>query len=129
MTGEEQGLLIACLVDAGEIFPDLDVDVEDRFLHWYEVRQGMVSGEAHYKAILRAARVRNQSLESRLEGMPVPPSDRQRATPNAGTTHWETWLGFAGSWTTVTMVMTDRYLRQNPYNVRAIRPGLPRGTP
>ena len=76
MTNEEQELLIAYLVDAGEIFPDLDVDVEDQFLDWYEVRQGVVSGEAYYKAILDAARVRKRSLESGLEGMPSPPSDR-----------------------------------------------------
>ena len=62
----------------GEIFPDVvDVDVEDQFLDWYEVRQGVVSGETHYKAILQAARVRKRSLECGLEGMPYPPSDRQ----------------------------------------------------
>ena len=52
MTDEEKALLVEYLVDAGEIFPDLDVDVEDQFLDWYEVRQGVVSGETHYKAIL-----------------------------------------------------------------------------
>ena len=36
MTNEEQELLIAYLVDAGEIFPDLDVDVEDQFLNQYQ---------------------------------------------------------------------------------------------
>ena len=77
MTGEEKALLIEYLVDAGEIFPDLDVDVETQFLDWYEVRQGVVSGETHYKAILDAARVRKRSLERGLEGMPSPPSDRQ----------------------------------------------------
>ena len=46
MTGEEKALLIEYLVDAGEIFPDLDIDVEDQFLDWYEVRQGVVSGES-----------------------------------------------------------------------------------
>ena len=77
MTDEEKALLIEYLVDAGKIFPDLDVDVEDQFLDWYEVRRGVVSGETHYKAILDAARVRNRSLERGLEGMPSPPSDRQ----------------------------------------------------
>ena len=77
MTNEEQELLIAYLVDAGEIIPDLDVDVETQFLDWYEVRQGVVSGETHYKAILDAARVRKRSLESGLEGAPFPPFDRQ----------------------------------------------------
>jgi hypothetical protein len=31
---------IACLVDFGE-------------LNWYQIREGTVSGETHYKAILR----------------------------------------------------------------------------
>ena len=77
MTDEEQELLIAYLVDAGEIFPDLDIDVETQFLDWYEVRQGVVSGETHYKAILDAARVRKRSLERGLEGPHPPMSDRQ----------------------------------------------------
>ena len=33
MTNEEQDLLIAYLVDAGEICPDLDIDVETQFLN------------------------------------------------------------------------------------------------
>ena len=77
MTDDEKDLLVAYLVDAGEIFPDLDVDVETQFLDWYEVRQGVVSGETHYKAILRAASVRNRSLERGLEGAHPPISDRQ----------------------------------------------------
>ena len=77
MTDEEKALLIEYLVDAGEIFPDLDVDVEDQFLDWYEVRQGVVSGESHYKAILQAARVRNRSLEREPKAMTSPPSGRQ----------------------------------------------------
>ena len=77
MTDEEKALLIEYLVDAGEIFPDLDIDVETQFLDWYEVRQGVVSGETHYKAIMEAARVRNRSLERGLEGMPSSPSDSQ----------------------------------------------------
>ena len=72
MTNEEQELLIAYLVDTGEIFPDLDVDVEDQFLDW----QSVVSGETHYKAILDAARVRKRSLEHQLQEAPFPPSDR-----------------------------------------------------
>ena len=77
MTDEEKDLLIAYLVDAGEISPDLDLDVENQFLDWYEVRQGVVSGETHYKAILDAARVRKRSLESGIEEAPFPPSNRQ----------------------------------------------------
>ena len=62
MTNEEEGLLIACLVDAGEIGRD-DGDGEDQFLAWYDVRQGVVSGEAHYKAVMEAARVRKRSFD------------------------------------------------------------------
>ena len=77
MTDEEKALLVEYLVDAGEIFPDLDGDVEDQFLDWYEVRQGVVSGETHYKAILQAARVRKRSLERGIEGAQATMSDRQ----------------------------------------------------
>ena len=77
MTDEEQDLLIAYLVDTGEIFPDLDGDVETQFLDWRQVRQGVVSGETHYKAILHAARVRKRSLERGIEGAQPPMSDRQ----------------------------------------------------
>ena len=61
MTNDEKDLLIAYLVDAGEIDPDGDVEAE--FLDWYRVREGVVSGEIHYKAILEAARVRKRSFE------------------------------------------------------------------
>ena len=56
MTQEEQDILIDYLVDAGELDPD--GDVEAQFLDWYQCREGEVSGETHYKAILDAARVR-----------------------------------------------------------------------
>ena len=42
MTREEEELLIAYLVDAGELDPDGDVDAQ--FLDWYQVRGGQVSG-------------------------------------------------------------------------------------
>ena len=61
MTNEEKGLLMAYLMDAGEIDPDGDVEAE--FLDWYQVRGGVVSGETHYRAILEAARVRKRSFE------------------------------------------------------------------
>ena len=61
MTNEEKDLLIAYLVDAGEIDPDGDVEAE--FLDWYRVREGVVSGETHYKAVLEAARIRKRSFE------------------------------------------------------------------
>ena len=51
MTNEEKTLLIAYLIDAGDIDPDGDV----------EVREGQVSRKTHYKAILDAARVRARS--------------------------------------------------------------------
>ena len=65
MTNDEKDLLIAYLVDAGEIDPDGDVEAE--FLDWYRVREGVVSGEIHYKAILEAARVRKRSFERRTK--------------------------------------------------------------
>ena len=61
MTNEEKDLLIAYLVDAGEIDPDGDVEAE--FLDWYQVREGVVSGETHYKVVLEAARVRKRSFD------------------------------------------------------------------
>ena len=62
MTQEEQELLIAYLVDVGELNPEGDVEVQ--FQDWYEVREGVISGETHYKAILEAARVRKRSFEA-----------------------------------------------------------------
>ena len=61
MTNEEKDLLIAYLVDAGELDPD--GDLAEQFLDWYQVREGQVSGETHCKAILDAARVRKRSFE------------------------------------------------------------------
>ena len=61
MTNEEKDLLIAYLVDSGEIDPD--GDVEAQFLDWYRNREGVVPGETHYKAILEAARDRKRSFE------------------------------------------------------------------
>ena len=61
MTNEEQDLLISYLVDAGDIDPEGDVD--EQFQDWYQVREGVVSGETHYKAILKAARDRKRSFE------------------------------------------------------------------
>ena len=68
MTNEEKDLLIAYLVDAGEIDPDGDVEAE--FLDWHRVREGVVSGETHYKAVLEAARVRKRS-SSAAPGSPT----------------------------------------------------------
>ena len=61
MTNEEKDLLIAYLVDAGDIHPD--GDVEAQFLEWHQVWEQVVSGEAHYKAVLEAARVRKRSFD------------------------------------------------------------------
>ena len=85
MTNEEKDLLIAYLVDSGEIDPD--GDVEAQFLDWYQVREGQVSGETHCKAILETAWVRKRSYRrgyrqagdiGGLEGDPQldTPSDR-----------------------------------------------------
>ena len=64
MTNEEKDLLIAYLVDAGEL--DQDGNLEKQFQDWYQARGGQVSGEVHYKAIFDAARVRVRSFEEGL---------------------------------------------------------------
>ena len=61
MTNEEKDWLTNYLVDAGEIDPD--VAVETQFMEWYQVREQVVPGEVHYKAILEAARVRRRSYQ------------------------------------------------------------------
>ena len=61
MTNEEQVLLIAYLIDAGELDPDADLELQ--FMDWHQVREKTVSGETHYKALLQAARVRKRSFE------------------------------------------------------------------
>ena len=61
MTNEEKDLLIAHLVDAGDIDPD--GDVEAQFLEWRQVRERVVSGETHYQAILEASRVRQRNYQ------------------------------------------------------------------
>ena len=68
MTNEEKDLLIAYLIDAGELDPE--GDVEAQFLGWYQVLGSVVSGEVHYKAILDAARVRARAFdEGRRAGL------------------------------------------------------------
>ena len=68
MTNEEKDLLIAYLIDTGDI--DSDGDVAGQFLDWYQVREGVGSGETHYKAVLEAARVRARSFEEgRMSGL------------------------------------------------------------
>ena len=48
--------------------PEGDVEVQE--LDWCQVREGQVSGETHYKAILDAAWVRERSYqEGRLAGL------------------------------------------------------------
>ena len=61
MTNEEKDLLIAYLVDAGDIDPD--GDVEAQFLEWRQVRERVVSSETHYQAILEASRVRQRNYQ------------------------------------------------------------------
>ena len=43
MTNEEKDLLVAYLIDAGELDPE--GDVEAQFLGWYQVLGSVVSGE------------------------------------------------------------------------------------
>ena len=82
MSDEEKDLLIAYLVDAGDIYPD--GDVETQFLEWRQVRERAVSGEAHYQAILDSARVRQRSFDRgarlaevvRLAAEDIPGGDR-----------------------------------------------------
>ena len=62
MTSGEKELLLACLLDTREIDPEGDIDVEDQFRAWCEVRESVVCGEVHYKAVLEAHLVRKQSL-------------------------------------------------------------------
>ena len=70
MTNEEKDLLIAYPIDTGDIDPD--GDVAGQFLDWYQVREGVGSGETHYKAVLEAARVRARSFEELRGGSDVP---------------------------------------------------------
>ena len=79
MTNEEKDLLIAYLVDSGDIDPD--GDVEAQFLEWYQVRDQMVSGETHYKAVLEAARVRKRSFKRGTK--PAEPADVVRSAAEA----------------------------------------------
>ena len=61
MTNEEKSMLITYLGNAGEIDPD--GDLEEQFIDWYRCREGTVSGEIYYRAVLEAARIRQRSFE------------------------------------------------------------------
>ena len=68
MTNEEKDLLIAYLVDAGELDPE--DEVEAQFEDWYQIRGAVMSGEVHYKAVLDAARTRARAFdEGRRAGL------------------------------------------------------------
>ena len=99
MTREEQELLTAYLVDAGDIDPE--GDLEEQFQDWYQIREGSVSGETHYKAILDAARVRRRSYEE--GGWTASP----RPWPSWAGTSWQRLPDSTGSWTTSAGRMTD----------------------
>ena len=76
MTNEEKELLVAYLIDAGEIDGD-SVDIEDQFLDWYHAREQTVSGESYYKALLEAGRIRKRAFQIAgavrwVEGDPEP---------------------------------------------------------
>ena len=92
MTNEEKDLLIDYLVDAGELDPE--GDVEAQFLDWHRVRESVVPGEVHYKAILDAARVRKRSFE---EGRPAGLAE---VAAKLGWDELAAVPGFTASWTT-----------------------------
>ena len=58
--------------------------MEAQFLEWYQIREQVVSGEAHYKAVLEAARLRDQAFNrgyragfTDLVGLPFPLTNDQ----------------------------------------------------
>ena len=77
MTNEEKDLLIAYLVDSGELDPDGDVEAE--FLEWRQCSEGAVSGEVHYKAILEPCGSGASSAGSK-GCLPHRPTVRESAT-------------------------------------------------
>ena len=107
MTNEEKDLLIAYLVDAGELDPD--GGLAEQFLDWYRVREGVVSGEVHYKAILDAGRVRKRAFEEgRRAGL-------AEAAAKPGWDELETSPASTASWTTSAGRMVNiRTHRKNP---------------
>ena len=92
MTNEEKDLLIAYRVDAGDIDPECDVEAQ--FLEWYQVREQVVSGEVHYKALLQATRMRARSFEEGRRAGPWP-----RAQPSGAGTSWRPAQASTASWT------------------------------
>ena len=87
MTNEEEELLIAYLVDAGEIDGE-SPDIEDQFLDWYQAREQMVSGETYYKAFWRPPGL--GSVPSGVATGSQVPSDGWKETriPEARPTYW-----------------------------------------
>ena len=91
MTQAEQALLIAYLVDAGELDPE--GDLEEQFLGWRQVSEETVSGETHYKVVLDAARIKARSEASRKDaGLAWP-----RARRSWAGTGWRAARAFTAS--------------------------------
>ena len=74
MTNEEKDLLIAYLVDTGDIDPD--GDVEAQFLEWYQVRDQVV---------------RRGPLQGRPRGCRVRERSYPRGYRTGGSVRWDEW--------------------------------------
>ena len=88
-------LLIAYLVDAGELDPE--GDLEEQFLDWRQVRWETVSGETHYQGVTRASSMPPESrrgVSRKDAGLAWP-----RARRSWAGTNWQPPLVFTASWT------------------------------
>ena len=103
MTQAEQALLIAYLVDAGELDPE--GDLEEQFLDWRQVRWETVSGETHYQGVPRASSMPPESrrgVSRKDAGLAWP-----RARRSWAGTNWQPPLVFTASWTMSTGRRTE----------------------
>ena len=103
MTQAEQALLIAYLVDAGELDPE--GDLEEQFLDWHRVREETVSGETHYKVVTRASSMPPESrrgVSRKDAGLAWP-----RARRSWAGTSWRAARAFTASRTMSTGRRTD----------------------
>ena len=121
MTQAEQALLIAYLVDAGELDPE--GDLEEQFLGWHRVSEETVSGETHYKVVLDAARIKARSEASRKDaGLAWP-----RARRSWAGTGWRAARAFTASRTIhlPDKVVLDAARIKGRSGVRGGTPGWP----
>ena len=82
---------------------DPEGGVKAQFLEWRQVREGMVSGDVHYKAVLDAARIKARSGVSRMDaGLAWP-----RARRSWAGTGWRAARAFTASRTMSTGRRTD----------------------